>query len=309
MQAAPNDAVASGRIQVPPESLAWMIGSSFLAGALLEVCTHPKPGLVTPLSNGAHGDMDLQTFMVSSAAIAPCFYLCAQAGLVHAGAPAALLPRVREIGRTHEAALLAATGGVNTQRGLLFSAGVLSAVAGLLARNRNSLDAESLFSTAAQMTQGLCARELAGCAGREPATAGEWLYQRYGVLGIRGEAEAGFPTVLDAGLPALAEAHAAGASLQTAFLHTLISLMAVTEDTTLLWRGGSDALAFIRGTAAAILRRGGALTDDGMAAIGRLEAECICRNLSPGGSADLLAVTVGVHTLLNGGRVARVSGS
>ncbi|WP_444459829.1 triphosphoribosyl-dephospho-CoA synthase [Rhodobacter capsulatus] len=74
-------------IALSPQTSAWSIGSAFLTGALLEISTHPKPGLVTPRSNGAHRDMNLQTFMVSSAVIAPCLYQCAEAGLDHAYRP------------------------------------------------------------------------------------------------------------------------------------------------------------------------------------------------------------------------------
>lgn len=283
-----------------PHSAAWPIGSAFLTGALLEISTHPKPGLVTPRSTGAHRDMDLQSFMLSSAAIAPCLYQCAEAGLGHAGPVPALLPTVREIGSRYEARLLAATGGVNTQRGLLFSAGILSAAAGLVLRDRPGCEARALFDTAAEMVAGICDRELRHPGTRAPATAGETLYQRHGVLGIRGEAEAGFPTVRDHGLPALRAACGSGVPLSRALSHTLIALMAATEDTTILWRGGPDALGFIRSTARDILALGGALMPAGMNAIHAFDAECIARNLSPGGSADLLAVTAGVHVLTGG---------
>ncbi|MDQ0327022.1 triphosphoribosyl-dephospho-CoA synthase [Rhodopseudomonas julia] len=286
--------------EVGVSAITWRIGSAFLAGALLEVATHPKPGLVTARSNGAHRDMDISTFMVSSAAIAPCFFQCADAGQRHEGPVSSLLPSVRNIGSHYEGLLLAATGGVNTQRGFLFSAGILSAAAGLLAREPAPITADALFATAALMVDGLCARELCSLAGREATTAGEWLYQRYGVQGIRGEVEAGFPTVAEAGLPAFRAAREKGASVQTALIHTLISLMAVAEDTTLLWRGGFAALDFVRAEAREVLRLGGALSEVGMAAIRRLDAACITRNISPGGSADLLAITFGVDALLSG---------
>lgn len=282
------------------DGMAWTIGSAFLKGALLEVSTHPKPGLVTPRSSGSHDDMDLQTFMVSSAAIAPCFYLCAEAGLSHEGGePADLLPIVRLIGRQFETRLLKSTGGINTQRGLLFSAGILSASAGIVYRNSQMIDADELFAVASRMTRGICDRELRSIDIRQPATAGEKLYVRHGVLGIRGEVEAGFPTVRQAGLPALHAAREQSAPLQTALLHTLISLMAVMEDTTVLWRGDWPALAFVRAKAQRALDMGGALTPDGLSIIADLDAECIARNISPGGAADLLAITISVDSLIS----------
>lgn len=285
-----------------PQSNAWSIGSAFLTGALLEISTHPKPGLVTPRSNGSHEDMNLQTFMISSAVIAPCLYQCAEAGLAHTGPVWTLLEPVRSIGARYEQRLLAATQGVNTQRGLLFSAGVLSAAAGFITRQQPQCEEAQLFDTAADMVRGICERELRSLGhNRHVAqTAGERLYQKYGVLGIRGEAEAGFPTVRKTGLPALRAARDSGAPLGAVLLDTLIAIMAVSEDTTLLWRGGPEALAFVQTEARRIRSLGGALTSTGMEAIRAFDAECIVRHLSPGGSADLLAVTIGVDALLGG---------
>ncbi|PTV95770.1 triphosphoribosyl-dephospho-CoA synthase/triphosphoribosyl-dephospho-CoA synthase [Rhodobacter aestuarii] len=283
-----------------PQSNAWSIGSAFLTGALLEISTHPKPGLVTPRSNGSHEDMNIQTFMVSSAVIAPCLYQCAELGLGHNGPAWTLLAPVREIGARYESRLLAATQGVNTQRGLLFSAGILSAAAGSVMRLQPTCTEQDLFATATDMVRGICDRELRSLGNRAPRTAGEKLYKEYGVLGIRGEAEAGFPTVRSTGLPALRAARDIGAPLSAVLLDTLLALMTETEDTTLLWRGGPEALAFVQAEARRIRALGGALTEAGMEAIHAFDAACIARHLSPGGSADLLAVTIGVDALLGG---------
>ncbi len=279
------------------ESTAWEIGSAVLSGVLLEVTAYPKPGLVAPRSMGSHRDMDLQTFMLSSAAIAPCFHACARAGLISDCEPEALLPSIRAIGRAFDARLLFATHGVNTQRGILFCAGVLAAAAGRLARRGAALRAPALFAEVAAIARGLCARELEQAGAEDARTAGEILFRRFGALGVRGEVEAGFPSVALHGLPALVEAFAAGHSLNHALVHALIALVAATDDSTVLWRGGPDALGFVKSEAARIAGLGGALTGEGLAEIERLDAACIARNISPGGAADLLAVTVGVYLL------------
>lgn len=279
------------------ESTAWDIGSAVLSGVLLEVSAYPKPGLVAPRSMGSHRDMDLQTFMLSSAAIAPCFHACARAGLISDCAPETLLPLLRAIGRAFDARLLAATHGVNTQRGILFCAGLLAAAAGRLVRRGAALRARDLFTEVAAIAKGLCARELANAGGNDARTAGEILFRRFGALGVRGEVEAGFPSVALHGLPALTAAFAAGRSLNHALVHALIALIVVSEDSTVLWRGGPDALAFLRAEAARVLALGGGLTDAGIAAIEGLDAACVARNISPGGAADLLAVTVGAYLL------------
>lgn len=279
------------------ESSVWEIGSAVLTGLLLEVSAWPKPGLVAPRSMGAHRDMDLQTFMLSSAAIAPALYACARAGLAHEGAPEALLPVIRAIGRDFDPRLLFSTHGVNTQRGALFCAGLLAAAAGAAAQEAAALDAAAVFAMAGRITQGLSERELVSRDPSRARTNGEILYRDYGVLGIRGEVEAGFPSVAFHGLPALRTALAEGHGLNHALVHTLMVLIAETEDTTILWRGGPEGLAFLQGEAVRILSLGGALSEAGRAEIERLSAVCVDRRLSPGGAADLLAVTAAVYLL------------
>lgn len=281
------------------ESTAWEIGSAVLSGLLLEVSAHPKPGLVTPRSMGAHRDMDHQTFLLSSAAIAPGLYACARAGLVHPGTAAELLPVLREIGRAFDARLLEATHGVNTQRGALFCGGLIAAAAGRIARRGAPLAAAAVLAEAGEIAAGMVARELAASDPAAARTAGEILYHRYGATGIRGEAEAGFPTVAAHGLPALCAALDAGCGLNRALLHALLALVAEAEDSTVLWRGGPAALAFVKSGAAEIRDLGGALGDAGLDALVALDAACVQRNLSPGGAADLLAVTVAVYLLEN----------
>lgn len=274
----------------------WAIGSACLTGILLEVSVHPKPGLVTPRSMGSHADMDLQTFLLTSGAIAPCFHRCAAIGLTHADDPSRVLPLVRAVGRDYDRLLLAASNGVNTQRGALFALGLTAAAAGVSHDDRRPFSAEAVCAAATAITAGLVERELLSRR-REPVTAGEILHARHGVTGIRGEVEAGFPTVLTHGLPALRHALNEGAPLNRALLHALIAIVAEAEDTTVIWRGGVGGLDFVRSAAAAVRSLGGALTEEGIAAIDRFDRACVDRRLSPGGGADLLAVTVAIHLL------------
>ncbi|MTI16845.1 triphosphoribosyl-dephospho-CoA synthase MdcB [Rhodobacteraceae bacterium RKSG542] len=289
--------VQSGQTSFPVNRIAWEIGSAFLLGALLEVSTHPKPGLVTPLSNGSHQDMDLQTFMRSSAAIAPCFYECAQLGLSHEGAITDLLPKVRNTGVFYEDVLLATTGGINTQRGYLFCAGVLSAATGYAARSIRTFSERVILTLAARMCEGLCNRELEQTRSAEKRTAGEILFKEHGVRGIRGEVEDGFPSVAVFGLPAYRTAMERGLPERLARIHALITLMSVVQDTTVLWRGGPNAQEFVYKRARHILSLGGAMTAEGMEEIHSFDAELVSRNLSPGGCADLLAVTIALEKL------------
>ena len=92
--------------------------SQYLTQAiLLEVSTHPKPGLVTRLSNGAHKDMSIFTFMMSSAVLSKAFNDLQDIGQAHRGTLAELFCKLRSYGVGAEAELLRVTKGVNTQRG------------------------------------------------------------------------------------------------------------------------------------------------------------------------------------------------
>lgn len=274
-----------------------LFGEAILKAILLEVCCYPKPGLVTPHSSGAHSDMNLQTFMLSSAAIAPCFNECALTGFQHYQPLTMLLAQIRPIGQRYEQHLLATTQGVNTQRGILFSASVLCAAAGYLAANQIIINASTLSETCAAICVGLCQRDFAALQQRPPLTAGESLYHTYGVTGIRGEAEQGFPTVITFGLPALTYAFAQGADIRTAMSHCLINLIAHCEDTTVLWRGGPRLLGQLRQRAKAIVDAGGMLNPQGKEHMLLLNEWCCQEHISPGGCADLLALTAGMYLI------------
>ena len=284
------------------ERESWSIGEAFLKGILFEVSSYPKPGLVSAVSTGSHSDMNILTFMASSAAIAPAFYLCAQAGRNHSSDINDLLPLIRSIGIIFEKRLLQATNGINTQRGILFAAGIMCGCAGYLSRNHKYLKSEEICTAASEMTSGIVSRELEALASNTNVelTAGEKLYKKYNARGIRGEVEDGFPSVTGAGLPALKEALERGAKLNDSLVHTLISLVTTVQDTTILWRSGPEDLAWVMEEARRVLQLGSVFTPAGKEALHRMDEEFVKRNISPGGSADLLAVTTGCYLLENG---------
>lgn len=279
---------------------AWEIGEAFLKGILLEVSAFPKPGLVSSISTGSHKDMNILTFMVGSAGISPCFTLCAQAGIDHQGDPKELLDEIRQIGIVYEKNLLKSTKGVNTQRGVLFAAGILCGAAGLLVKRNYPISSQNLFDTAASLTEGLVKRELESLdSKKEKLTAGEKLFLKYKARGIRGEVENGFPSVAKVALPAFKYALKKNISLNHSLVHTLISLITVVEDTTILWRKDMETLYKVKNMAKEVLASDSVFSEIGMKKITEMDKELIKENISPGGSADLLAVTVGVYLLEN----------
>ena len=270
------------------------VGQYLTQAILLEVSTHPKPGLVTRLSNGAHKDMSIFTFMMSSAVLSKAFNDLQDIGQAHRGTLVELFCKLRSYGVGAEAELLRVTKGVNTQRGILFAGGIVSAVSGYAMNMGRSRDA--WLPLIKEMAAGLLARELKNLD-HAAMTAGEKLYYKYGITGIRGEVENGFPSVVNYGLPALEDAFDKGATINDALVHALISLMTVVEDSNVIWRTDYDTLLEVQKIAKNILSLGSVFTEKGRMAIAETERYFLQRRISPGGSADLLSVTITLYLL------------
>ena len=276
------------------------IGSLAVEAMLYEIACTPSPGLVDRINSGAHHDMDFYTFMSSSAALSLTMARCCEAGLRHDGNLVALLPVLRFIGLDGEAAMLAATNGVNTQKGLLFSLGITAAAVGWLFAVNRQVTAVSITSAIKEMTEGIVERELLALSGKTNCelTAGERLFRAYGTRGIRGEMEDGLPAVKYMALPALQAALGRGLSINQALLQTLFVLMAVVEDTTVINRHSPDKLVnWVRPLVESFLKDGGVYSDEGYGRAAELDQWFIEHNVSPGGAADLLAITWFLHAL------------
>lgn len=271
-------------------------------GSLLkEAAVYPKPGLVTPLDNGSHSDMDFQNFIDSAMALLPCFLNCASIGLetLELGAED-VLGLLRVTGRQGEWEMLRATGGVNTHKGAIFLLGLLCAAAGRLAAQERESTPRALALTASSFVRGIVDRELADLTLERCRTAGERAFVLYGLEGARGEAERGFPTALRAAgrMRELEREHGA-LSFRERAVHVLIHIVSENADCNLVARGGLDAMLNVQTEAKKILQAGGMLTSSGRAGIAELERRLVSRNLSPGGSADILSAAL----FLEGARV------
>jgi len=252
-----------------------------------EVSTTPKPGLVDRNNRGAHKDMDLRHFFASATALRPFFCRFAETGFLTRDADAnTTFQKLRPLGMEAEAAMLKATCGANTHKGAIFSLGILCAAAGRL--DPAQWQPETLLNECAAMTKGLTARDFAGITLENAKTAGEKLYARHGITGVRGQAEAGFPAVRNVGLPILRQGLDRGLSLNDSGSITLLHLLCAIDDTNLIKRGGRQTQLALQTQIATLLKDDPFPDTD---TIFRLDTDLIQRNLSPGGSADLLAIT------------------
>lgn len=278
-----------------------------------------KPGLVCPGRSGSHADMDYELFLRSSDALFECFAECARAGADFAQREdelsgstrkplSALLPRLRIIGMAGERSMYAATGGVNTHKGAVFSLGLLVAAAGyFFGKSKVQKDrmGDRLCLAAGELCSGLTLRELkvarAGTTGEVPdnraETNGARQYELYGTRGARGQAEDGYPIIRNLLLPILRSASRDHSRMKTALLNALLSSIAELDDTCILARGGPRGLEFAQRGAKRILEAGGAGSEIGAASLEQLDAQFCLMRLSPGGSADLLAATIFLESL------------
>lgn len=272
------------------------IGGLAQEALCLEALTTPKPGLVDRNNSGAHRDMDCGLLLRSARVQYPYYCSIALGGMETVGLP----PReafagLRPLGRRAEAAMLLATGGVNTHRGAVFSLGVLCAAAGRLLARGEGLFPAPICREAAALAEGV-SRELE----RGADTHGLRAFRRYGAPGVRGETEAGFPSLLRFGLPALEAGLAAGDSLEHALCSALVALMANVRDTNVLARGGLAGARFVERSAGALYARLPLPREQFVPALLALDRAFIRRNLSPGGCADLVAAACFLHRLAQG---------
>ncbi|OGO77041.1 MAG: triphosphoribosyl-dephospho-CoA synthase CitG [Clostridiales bacterium GWB2_37_7] len=273
-----------------------IISQKALLALLYEVSASPKPGLVDRFNQGAHKDMDFFTFMASSASLVYYFNSCAAEGMKYAGQSSEeLFQALRGIGIEAEKAMFEATGGVNTHKGLIFSLGIICAAASCCMKENEvqNVDTDTLCAKISLMTKGLCLRELASMNKAEGFTYGEKLYNKYGFKGIRGEVESGFSTVRSCALPVLKELKAMGKyHMNDIYVQTLLHLVAVNEDTNIAARHDKETLKYVQQYASRVLEAGGMLSARGAQLVFEMDRDFIERNISPGGSADLLAVSI-----------------
>lgn len=267
------------------------IGTLALEAMLVEVSVTPKPGLVDRFNSGAHSDMGFFTFLKSAASLRSCFEDFSEAG--YTGGMKNFLPEqifsyIRKIGIEAENLMFKATNGINTHKGEIFSLGLLSASAGYLAGMNHNLNPEDVMKTAGVMCRGICERDFSEARTKTNLTKGERIYIEHGIKGIRGEAEAGYPVVRDYGLPALKKYIAEGFCLNDALSMTLIKIMSVNDDTNIIGRHGLSVCEEVKERS-----RNVRSIDE----IRELDDEFIERNISPSGSADLLAVTYFLYAI------------
>lgn len=277
------DQLTLSNLQYHPTQLA-------IQGLIKEICLTPKPGLVDMHNNGAHRDMNFNTFIASINAISATFDRFYHYGYtLNLNHQQDFLTGIRPIGLISEQAMYQATNNVNTHKGGIFAFGLLLGVIGYLDQLQRPATVDTICQTLAYFCQGIVNKELQ--QSNSVHTVGEKLFKQHQLSGARGEAESGYATVREISLPIYNQMRQTGYDEQTSLLQVMLYLLAYNQDTNLVARGGLEGLHFVQGAAKQLIKQGGITHQDGLDNLVKLDQQLITRNLSPGGSADLIAIT------------------
>ena len=268
---------------VPQTTEPYLIAHLAVDALRAELETTPKPGLVDRHDNGAHQDMDLALMGKSIDALQPYFTQLALYG--HACAEKYELPdasTVRNIGLQAEQSMLSATGGVNTHRGALFSIG-LSVMSTAWCMTRDGLVNTKQLRDLIMQVSG----QFTPTAG----THGNTAVNAHRVTGALDLAKAGYHQVFAEWLPAYRRF--VTEDTPTARHRLLLLIMSQLDDTNVIHRVGYEQAQQVKGEAASLL------ADYSTAGMEAMNRDYIARNISPGGSADMVALTLFIHSILN----------
>lgn len=280
------------------------IGLLMQKALFYEVNTSLKPGLVDRLHNGSHKDMRLSTFINSAYSLTDYFCQCVKEGLscdCSKKELPLLFQKLRGIGKQAEKNMLFATQGINTHKGIVFSGGILCAAIGYyISTNSKDISSENFLLSLPEICRCMLPELLSDYLTLTPDTAktnGEKLYLKYKITGIRGEAKEGFPLLFNVGFPLFQAVLKKGFSLWQAGLITLLHYIACTEDTNLIIRSDYQLACKIQKDLQQFLAH--ATYEEQLSILPKLDAFFASRNISPGGSADMLALTYFLYFIQN----------
>ncbi len=261
---------------VPPTTVPYIIGQAAATALRAELDLTPKPGLIDAQNPGAHKDMNYGTMVRSIEALRPYFIRLALLG------NRSELPDAEEVialGIEAEKAMFKATKGVNTHKGALFSLGLMTVVAshGLFTHNR---------ITSKELQEGIS--KLAKQFPYDRTTHGYKVCSEHGLKGALDMARGGYEDLFEIWRPFLHESRGNGCAMH----RTLLMIMTTLDDTNICHRRGIEGLAAVKAEAGKLLED---FSVDGVRAMNLKFTE---ENLSPGGSADMLALTLFAEGLL-----------
>ena len=271
---------------VPPTTVPYIVAHLATRALKAELNTTPKPGLVDTHDSGAHRDMDHALMMRSIRALHPYFVQLATLGYDSPQLPAH--NDIVSIGLEAEKAMFKSTGGVNTYKGALFSMGLaLTAATYIIGRGKVAMTTHGkeyvpgdlLSAIIIQLANGFPdTRGTHGSQAKQTAQAGGSLKSALD------NAREGYTQLFEEWLP-FYETRIKGDDSYVKH-KTLLRIMCDLDDTNIVYRTDYATMQQVKTQARHLLE------DFSEAGIDDLNRDFVSRNISPGGSADMLALVV-----------------
>ena len=273
---------------VPPTTIPYIIGHLASMALQAELDTTPKPGLVDRNDNGAHRDMDHALMHRSIQALHPYFVRLAQIGFDN---PQPRHDEIQQVGIEAEQAMFNATGGVNTHKGALFSIGLAAVALGGMAycRTTQVKDADDYNNNIQLHSLSNSIASLASLFPDTSGTHGSKAKANNKLKGALDNAREGYPQLFKAWLPFYLDCLAEGDGY--ALHKTLLRIMCDLDDTNIVYRTSMETMQEVQAEARRMLEHIPETTHF-EAALQAMNTDYIRRNISPGGSADMLSLVV-----------------
>ena len=300
-----------------PTSIPYLIADLACQSLQEELDLTPKPGLVDQHDNGAHTDMDYELMKKSIRALRPYFDELALLGW---NVDKPYVYDVQTIGLRAENDMFTTTKGVNTHKGALFSLGLAVVGGAYLMRRKGKVEAHELQQFMMEM-----ARQFPDSKG----THGSEVTEKYHIDGVLAIARKGYPDLFDKWLPFLKNeelrikneelANSVGSQSNESsslVLHaTLLYIMSMLDDTNVYYRRGEKGARMVKEEAGRWLNQACGIKDGESfsakssqqtnspfsilhSSLEKMNKRFIAENISPGGSADMLALTLLVNSLV-----------
>lgn len=276
------------------ENISDIFSNKALKAIVLEVSSFPSFGLVTPLTSGAHTDMDFFTFLDSSFALTSYLKKVAKAG--YSSLPLDLiLKKIRFMGMVAEEEMFIATNNINTHKGMIFLMGITVACAAK-AKFLN-LSFNSISFLISEMCSDIL-KDFENLENKENLTHGEKLFIEHKILGVRGIVKNGLDFIFKEVLDVFSNSFSKEKNINFSMIRTLIFIMSRLEDTTILHRHNFDTLTSVQIEAQNLHSKFKDIALD-ISFLTEIEKEYSDKKISPGGAADLLAVTIFLDSIKN----------
>lgn len=261
---------------VYPTTIPFLLSYLAVQSIKAELDTTPKPGLVDKADNGAHSDMDYNLMLKSIYSLHSYF---TKLSCLAYNEDVINIDKIKTIGIEAEKQMLFTTNGVNTYKGALFSMGLVLYAASYLCQQRDKVQEQQLQKTI---------KLLSTKFSQPDDTHGKKVIEKHNIKGALNSAIDGYPLLFDEWLPFFIKHKNEEHSL----IKLLLFIMTNLDDTNIYYRKGEEVVAHVKQQAQEIL------DDFSIDRVEKLNREFVKENISPGGAADMLSLTLFIDSII-----------